>query len=285
MNKKPLITLYTPGNKPELIEKASRFEPDGIIIDFEDAVPLNMKSEVRENISKNVIPNLNITALVRVNSEKEFLEDDVRAVTQKNIYGIALPMAESVSQVKFVDEIISDEEAKKGLEKNSIKLLLLIETALGVIKCFDICSAAERVESIVFGSAQDGDLQRDLRSDWSIDGFELNYSWSRSLVEARAAKMPYVLDGAYGGINDLEGLRAECELSKRLGYDGRTLIHPSHIKVAREAYEPDPKEIDLYTRMVAAFEDAEKKGQAAITFENKLVDYAMYKKARDFIDR
>lgn len=285
MNKKPLITLYTPGNKPELIEKASRFEPDGIIIDFEDAVPLNMKSEVRENISKNVIPNLNITALVRVNSEKEFLEDDVRAVTQKNIYGIALPMAESVSQVKFVDEIISDEEAKKGLEKNSIKLLLLIETALGVIKCFDICSAAERVESIVFGSAQDGDLQRDLRSDWSIDGFELNYSRSRSLVEARAAKMPYVLDGAYGGINDLEGLRAECELSKRLGYDGRTLIHPSHIKVAREAYEPDPREIDLYTRMVAAFEDAEKKGQAAITFENKLVDYAMYKKARDFIDR
>jgi len=285
MNKKPLITLYTPGNKPELIEKASRFEPDGIIIDFEDAVPLNMKSEVRENISKNVIPNLSITALVRVNSEKEFLEDDVRAVTQKNIYGIALPMAESVSQVKFVDEIITDEEAKKGLEKNSIKLLLLIETALGVIKCFDICSAAERVESIVFGSAQDGDLQRDLRSDWSIDGFELNYSRSRSLVEARAAKMPYVLDGAYGGINDLEGLRAECELSKRLGYDGRTLIHPSHIKVAREAYEPDPKEIDLYTRMVAAFEDAEKKGQAAITFENKLVDYAMYKKAKDFIDR
>ena len=285
MNKKPLITLYTPGNKPELIEKASRFEPDGIIIDFEDAVPLNMKSEVRENISKNVIPNLSITALVRVNSEKEFLEDDVRAVTQKNIYGIALPMAESVSQVKFVDEIISDEEGKKGLEKNSIKLLLLIETALGVIKCFDICRAAERVESIVFGSAQDGDLQRDLRSDWSIDGFELNYSRSRSLVEARAAKMPYVLDGAYGGINDLEGLRAECELSKRLGYDGRTLIHPSHIKVAREAYEPDPKEIDLYTRMVAAFEDAEKKGQAAITFENKLVDYAMYKKAKDFIDR
>lgn len=285
MNKKPLITLYTPGNKPELIEKASRFEPDGIIIDFEDAVPLNMKSEVRENISKNVIPNLSITALVRVNSEKEFLEQDVRAVTQKNIYGIALPMAESVSQVKFVDEIISDEEAKKGLQKNSIKLLLLIETALGVIKCFDICSAAERVESIVFGSAQDGDLQRDLRSDWSIDGFELNYSRSRSLVEARAAKMPYVLDGAYGGINDLEGLRAECELSKRLGYDGRTLIHPSHIKVARESYEPDPKEIDFYTRMVVAFEDAEKNGQAAITFENKLVDYAMYKKAKDFIDR
>ena len=285
MNNKPLITLYTPGNKPELIEKASRFEPDGIIIDFEDAVPLNLKSEVRDNISENIIPKLDITALVRVNSEKEFLENDLRAVTQENIYGIALPMAESVAQVKFVDEIISDEEKKKGLEKNSIKLLLLIETALGVIKCFDICSAAERVESIVFGSAEDGDLQRDLRSDWSIEGFELNYSRSRSLVEARAAKMPYVLDGAYGGIADLEGLRAECELSKRIGYDGRTLIHPSHIKIAREAYEPDPQEIEYYIKMVEVFEEAEKNGLAAITFENKMVDYAMYKKAKVFLDR
>jgi citrate lyase subunit beta/citryl-CoA lyase len=284
MNNKPLITLYTPGNKPELIEKASRFEPDGIIIDFEDAVPLNMKSEVRDNISLNIIPKLNITTLVRVNSEKEFLEDDLRAVVNKNIYGIALPMAESVSQVKFVDQILTEQEKKVGLEKNSIKLLLLIETALGVIKCYDICSAAERVESIVFGSAQDGDLQRDLRSDWSIEGFELNYSRSRSLVEARAAKLPYILDGAYGGINDLDGLKSECELSKRIGYDGRTLIHPSHIKIAREAYEPNPKEIELYSRMVIAFEEAVKNGQAAITFENKLVDYAMYKKAKAFLD-
>ena len=76
MNNKPLITLYTPGNKPELIEKASRFEPDGIIRDFEDAVTLNLKSEVRDNISKNIIPKLDITALVRVNSEKEFLENE-----------------------------------------------------------------------------------------------------------------------------------------------------------------------------------------------------------------
>ena len=132
MNKKPLITLYTPGNKPELIEKASRFEPDGIIIDFEDAVPISMKSQVRDNIAQNIIPNLNITTLVRVNSEKEFLEDDLRAVVHKNIYGIALPMAESVSQVKFVDQVLTDQEKKVGLEKNSIKLFLLIETPHGL---------------------------------------------------------------------------------------------------------------------------------------------------------
>ena len=77
MNNKPLITLYTPGNKPELIEKASRFEPDDNNRFFEDAVPLNLKSEVRDNISKNIIPKLDITAFSQVNSEKEFLENDL----------------------------------------------------------------------------------------------------------------------------------------------------------------------------------------------------------------
>jgi len=285
MNKKPLITLYTPGNKPELIEKASRFEPDGIVIDFEDAVPLSMKSEVRDNVSKNVLPKLSITTLIRVNSEIEFLEDDLNAVVGPYIYGIALPMAESVEQVQFADKIITKLERERGLEPNSIKLLLLIETALGVVKCYDICSAAKRVESIVFGSAEDGDLQRDLHSGFSIDGFEMNYSRSKSLVDARAAKLPYILDGAFSGIHDLDALRLECELSKSIGYDGRTLIHPSHVAVARKAYEPDPKLIGYYQRMIEAFEEAEKKGLAAITFENKLVDYAMYKKGKVYLDR
>ena len=102
-------------------------------------------------------------------------------------------------------------------------------------------------------------------------------------LEARAAGLPYVLDGAWSGIQDLDGLRAECTISRRIGYDGRTLIHPKHIAIAREIYEPDPDEVAYYTRLLAAFEDAERQGLAAITFEGKLVDYAMYKKARLFL--
>ena len=82
---------------------------------------------------------------------------------------------------------------------------------------------------------------------------------------------------------DLDGLKAECTLSRRIGYDGRTLIHPSHVAIAREAYEPDAAQIDYYKRLIAAFDEAEKQGLAAITFENKLVDYAMYKKAKLFL--
>lgn len=281
-NKRPLITLYTPGNRIDLIEKAGRFDPDGIVIDFEDAVPIEMKSKVRQDISE-FLPKLQTLALVRVNSEPQFLEDDLTAVVSEHIYGVGLPMAETVEQVENADRMITRLERERGLEPDSVKLLLLIETAKGVAKCFDVCSAASRVESVVFGSAEDGDLQRDLHCAFSVDGPEMNYSRSRVLVEARAAGLPYVLDGAWSGIQDLDGLRAECEISKRIGYDGRTLIYPKHIAIAREAYAPDPGEIDYYTRLLEAFQKAEKEGQAAITFEGKLVDYAMYKKAKLFL--
>lgn len=280
--KRPLITLYTPGNRPDLIEKAARFEPDGIVIDLEDSVPTQLKEKARQEVT-DILPRVDTMALVRVNSEAQFLEDDLTAVVSEHIYGIGLPMAESVEQVENTDRIITRLERERGLEPDSIKLLLLIETARGVAKCFDLCSAAKRVESVVFGSAEDGDLQRDLHCAFSIDGPELNYSRSRVLVEARAAGLPYVLDGAWSGVQDLDGLRAECTLSRRIGYDGRTLIHPKHVAIAREIYEPDPDEIGYYTRLIEAFEEAEKKGLAAINFEGKLVDYAMYKKAKLFL--
>ena len=284
MDNRPLITLYTPGNRPDLIEKAGRFEPDGIVIDFEDAVPLDLKVRVRGEIAE-LLPKLDPSraVLVRVNNRPDFLADDLAAIVGPHIYGVALPMAEEPDQVREVDRAITRLERERGLEPGSVRLLLLIETALGVVRCFDLCRAAERVESVVFGSAEDGDLQGDLHSAWSIDGPEINYSRSRVLVEARAAGLPYVLDGAYSGIRDLEGLRAESIISRRIGYDGRTLIHPSHVAVAREVYAPDPGEIDYYTRLIAAFEEAEKRGLAAITFEDKLVDYAMYKKAKVFL--
>jgi len=280
--KRPLITLYTPGNRPDLVEKAARFDPDGIVIDLEDSVPIDLKGTARQQVAE-ILPRLETMNLVRVNSEAQFLEDDLTAVVSEHIYGIGLPMAETVEQVENADRIMARLERERGLEPDSVKLLLLIETARGVAKCFDLCTAAGRVESVVFGSAEDGDLQRDLHCAFSIDGPELNYSRSRVLVEARAAGLPYVLDGAWSGVQDLDGLRAECTLSKRIGYDGRTLIHPKHVAIAREAYEPNPDEIAYYTRLLEAFEEAEKKGLAAINFEGKLVDYAMYKKAKLFL--
>ena len=277
--KKPLITLYTPGNRPEFIEKASKYNPDAIIIDLEDAVPIDLKEKARLEIA-DIIPRLEVDCLVRVNSEPEYLEEDLKAVVSRHIYGIVLPMAETVASIKKVDGILTVLEKERNLPPNSIKLLLLIETAQGVLRCFELASAASRVDTVAFGSAEDGDLQRDLRCSWSIEGTELLYARSKVLLEARAAGLEYVLDGAFSDIKDDEAIRKDCILSKRLGYDGRTLIHPKQLAIAREAYLPDAEELNYYRRLVGAFEEAVEKGLAAISFEGKLVDYAMYKKAQ-----
>ena len=275
----PLISLYTPGSRPELIEKAARYDPDAIIIDLEDSVAVERKESARRAVAA-LLPSLSLPALVRVNSEPEYLEHDLTAVISPQLYGIALPMAEGGGDVRNADAMIARLERERGLAPDSVKLVPLIETALGVHRCFEIATAAPRVESVAFGSAEDGDLQRDLKSAWSVEGTELLYARSKVLLEARAARLPYVLDGAFSEIGNEEALRADCRLSKRLGYDGRTLIHPSQVAPARELYAASAEDVAYYRRLVAAFEEAEAAGRAAIALEGKLVDYAMYKKAQ-----
>lgn len=275
----PLISLYVPGSRPELIEKAAKYGPDAILIDLEDAVAIDRKESARHEVSE-LIPSLSLPVLVRVNSEPEYLEKDLTAVVSSHLYGVALPMAEGADAVHNADTIIAGLERERGLPPDAIKLIPLIETALGVHRCFEIATAASRVESVAFGSAEDGDLQRDLKAAWSVEGTELLYGRSKVLLEARAAKLPYVLDGAFSDIGNEDALRADCRLSKRLGYDGRTLIHPSQVAPAREMYMPSPEEVAYYRRLVAAFEEAEAAGRGAIALEGKLVDYAMYKKAQ-----
>jgi citrate lyase subunit beta / citryl-CoA lyase len=279
---KPLITLYTPGNRKEFVEKGAKYNPDALIVDLEDAVPRDLKEKVRGEVTE-LIPKLGVPCLVRVNNEPQFLEGDLKAVVSLHLYGVLLPKAETVEQIKWVDGVMSGLEKEKHLPPNSVRLLLLIESALGVAKCFEVASAAARVDTVVFASAEDGDLQRDLKCAWSVEGTEMLYARSKVLLDARAAGLKYVLDGAFSDIKNDEALRKDCILSKRLGYDGRTLIHPKQLPIAREVYLPSPEEVEYYKRLATAFKEAESKGVAAISFEGKLVDYAMYRKAKEFL--
>jgi citrate lyase subunit beta/citryl-CoA lyase len=280
--KRPLMTLYTPGNRKEFVEKAVKYNPDAIIVDLEDAVPIDLKERVRWEVAE-LIPTLDVPCLVRINSEPQYLEEDLKAVVSRHIYGVVLPKAESVQLIRTVDDILNSLEKERSLPSNSIRLLLLIETALCVERCFEVASAAARVDTVIFASAEDGDLQRDLKCSWSVEGIELLYARSKVLLDARAAGLKYVLDGAFSDIKNDDALRKDCILSKRLGYDGRTLIHPKQLSIAREAYLPTPQELEYYKRLVVAFKEAESKGLAAISFEGRLVDYAMYRKAKEFL--
>ena len=281
---KPLITLYIPGTREDMILKSAKYEPDAIIIDLEDTVPMDLKAETRTRIA-DLIPQLSLPPIVRINNEPDLIEDDLKAVASDKINCILIPMAEDVDVIKDADRIVTKIEKDQGYEPDSIKFILMMESVLGVMRCYDLATSATRVESVAFGSAEDGDLQRELGCGFSIEGTEMMYARSKVLLEARAAKLPYVLDGAFSAVKDLDALRADCTLSRRLGYDGRTLIHPSHIAVAREAYALPEVELAHYQKAVEEFEVAEKNGEAAVQVYGKLIDYAMYKQAKSVLAR
>ncbi len=280
----PLITLYTPGIRPELITKAARYNPDAVIIDLEDTVPRAKKPDVRGEIA-DLIPTLENRPLVRVNNEEEFLVDDLRATVTANTLGIILPKVETVDNLAVVDKTMAAAEKEAGLDTDSVPLILQIESALAVLNCYELCSALPRVASVTFGSAEDGDLQQDLGCAYSIEGTELLYARSKVLLDARAAKLPYVLDGAFSEIGNDEALRADCVLSRRLGYDGRTLIHPGQIEVARSVYALSAEQSAHYKQVVREFEAALKRGDASIKVNDRLIDYAMYNQARSVLTR
>ncbi len=215
-------------------------------------MPPDRKNQVRQDIAE-ILPSVAMPVIVRVNNEPDFLEADLRAMTNEHVYGLFLPKAEDPAQIRQVDAIMGEVERERGLAADSVKLMPMMETALGVLRCYELASAAPRVETISFGSAEDGDLQGDLHCAWSVEGTELLYARSKVLLDARAARLPYVLDGAFSDIKNEEALRADCELSKRLGYDGRTLIHPGQVGPARESYAASAEEMDYYRRLIEAF--------------------------------
>jgi citrate lyase subunit beta/citryl-CoA lyase len=274
MKKNPVL-LFVPGNRKEFFEKAAKYQPDAIIIDLEDAVAIHLKEQVRAEVAE-IIPKMDTECIVRVNNEPEYLEKDLEAVVSKHIFGIMLPKVEAMENLKEADAILAGLEKKRGLEPDSIKLLIMIETALGVIRCYELAKALRRNYSVVCSSGEGGDLQTGLNC-----GFPgLYYSRAKILLDSKAAGIPCILDGVWSDIKNEEGLKTDCLLSKELGYDGRALIYPKHIAIARQVYSPSPEELAYYRRMLEAFAKAEAQGLAAVSFEGQMIDYANIKKAK-----
>ncbi|MGE5523231.1 MAG: HpcH/HpaI aldolase/citrate lyase family protein [Rhodospirillaceae bacterium] len=283
---KPLRTaLFAPGIKDRVMAKALESGADAVILDLEDSVPVAAKTEARKLVGQTIAMaatrDKRPAIYVRTNSAAtRVLDDDLDAVVQPGLDGIFLPKAETVDDVLQTAQIIERCETARGMSTQTVEIVLMIESALGVYRCYDMLTASPRVASACIGGARDGDLQTDLGCSWSIEGTELMYARSKVLLDTRAAGKLYPLDGVFSDLEDEAGLRQDSRLSARLGYVGRTVIHPKQIAPVREAYAVPEAEVAYYREVVAEFEAAEKKGEAAIVVAGKLVDYAMYARAK-----
>ena len=287
---KPLrVALFAPGSKERVMAKALESGADAVIFDLEDSVPVASKSEARALVAQAIEAAASASAplvTVRVNAVATgLLEDDLAAIVKPGLAAIFLPKAEHVEEISKTAALLDRCERAAGMTAGAVEIVPMLESALGVHRCFDLLRASPRVATSCIGSAQDGDLQTDLGCAWSIDGPELLYARSKVVLDTRAAGKLYPLDGVFSNIGDEEGFVRDSTLSARLGYVGRTVIHPKQIAPARRAYAVAQKDVEYYARVVKEFEAVEQTGAAAaIVVEGKLVDYAMYSRARSVLE-
>lgn len=281
--------LFAPGINDRVMTKALVSGADGVIFDLEDSVAMAAKPEARKLVAVRIdavaaAGNPAPGIFVRTNSPATgMLEADLSAVVRPGLDMIFLPKGETVEEIKACATMLDQYEAAKGMKAGSVEICLMIESALGVYNCYNLIKASPRVTATCIGSARDGDLQTDLGCGWSLEGTELLYARSKVLNDTRAAGA-YPLDGVFSDIADEAGLIKDSTLSARLGFLGRTPIHPKQIAPIRKAYAVPDSEVVWYTRVVSEFEAAEKTGVAAIAVEGKLIDYAMYQRARRVLE-
>lgn len=282
------VALFAPGSNERVMTKAMASGADAVILDLEDSVPLNFKAEARALVAKAIdsATRPGPAIYVRVNSAATaFLADDLAAVVRPGLDAIMLPKAETVEDVQRTADEIERHETSHNMKAGRVAIVLMIESALGVHCCFDMIKAEPRVAATCIGGARDGDLQTDLGCSWSIEGTELLYARSKVLLDTRAAGgHVHPLDGVFSDLNDEAGLIQDTKLSARLGFIGRTVIHPKQIAPVRQAYALPADEAAYYRKVVTEFEAAEKSGVAAITVEGKLVDYAMFERAKRVLE-
>jgi len=284
---KPVRTaLFAPGIKDRVMGKALAAGADAVILDLEDSVPLATKAEARTLVAKTIdgaAANPSRPGIyVRVNAASTgLLADDLEAVVRPGLDAVLLSKTENIEDVGQTAGSLDRLEKARGVKAGAVEIILQIENALGVYNCFNLIKASPRVAATCFGSARDGDLQTDLGCSWSIEGTELLYARSKVLLDTRAAGANiHPLDGVFADLNDEAGLLADSKLSARLGYIGRTVIHPKQIAPVKAAYAVPEADVAYYQKIATEFAVAEKTGTAAIAVDGKLVDYAMAQRAR-----
>lgn len=200
------------------------------------------------------------------------------------LVGLIAPKVDTRDEVLLWDRLIGELEQARGVAPGATLFVPSVESARGVIFAYEIATAAARNVSLSFGGARDGDLNTDLGCTWSLDGPEMLHARQHVLVAARAARFTTPLDGVFVDIRDTAGFERDTDLSRRLGYRGRKLIHPSQIEPCNRLYRATAAELDYYARVLEAFDAAVAQGRASTTVDGKMIDVAMAHAARRVLE-
>ncbi len=267
--------LYLPGNEPKFMINAGIHKPDAIILDLEDSVAPVEKDAARVLV-RNALRQVDFYGaerMVRINQLPKGLKD-LEYIIPHNIHVILIPKCESSNHVNQIDKRIKEILNKKNI-KESVFLMPIIESGLGVIKAYEIASSSENIVALAIGLE---DYTADIGAERTQEGKESFFARSQVVNAARAAGVQPI-DTVYSDVTDMDGLRRSVNEAKSLGFEGKGCIHPRQIKVIHDAFAPTEREIEKAKRIVSAFERAEKEGLGVVSLGSKMIDPPVVKRA------
>jgi len=271
--------LYLPGNSPSLMINAGIHKPNGIILDLEDAVAATKKEEARYLV-RNALRSIDFYGaerMVRINQVPAGLAD-LDYIVPHNGNLILVPKCESADQIRQVNNRIDEIKKAKNITGN-IWLMPIIESALGVLKAFEIANC-ENVVALAIGLE---DYTADLGTRRTNEGSESFFARSMVVNACKAAGIQ-AIDSVFSDIADMEALKQNVLRSKALGFDGMGCIHPRQIRVIHDNFAPDEAEIDKAKKIVNAFIEATEKGLGVVSLGTKMIDPPVVKRAQHTIN-
>ena len=278
--------MFVPGHRQRMIDKAFGLNTDAIMLDIEDGVAPNEKDTARKNIAESLgrekTPG-SPARYVRMNAIGHARMDaDLTAVLRPGLEGLVCPKVDTPDEVRNVDGILNEREPKLKMERGSIKLLIAVESPRGLINAPAIAAASQRIVGLMFG-AEDFGREIGLPTVREAEARDLVYARSAMVVAAAAAHVQAV-DGVWVDLNDSQGLLGFAKQSRRLGFSGMSLIHPSQIDAINTVFSPTPEEIDYSRQVLQAFEAAQARGDGSIAFGGQLIDRPIVERARRTIE-
>ena len=277
--------LYMPATDWRKIEKAAtELDADSVCLDLEDGVALNAKAEARDTVvyALQTLDFRHSEKLVRINSmDSGLAEEDLPAVLPAHPDGLVVPKVRNANHIQWLHEQLSSAEDRYGWKRGSLNLILIIESAWGIVELDEIVKASPRIAALVFGAE---DFASDIGAVRTKEAFEVLYARSKVVTYAKARGL-HAIDIVYSDFRDPEGFTAEAHQGMRMGYTGKQIIHPNQIPLIHSVYMPTQEEIAHARRIVEAHNAHQQSGTGAFALDGKMVDMPVVKQAELVLQR
>jgi citrate lyase subunit beta / citryl-CoA lyase len=264
--------LYVPGDSSKMLQRSATISSDLLLLNLEDGVAASQKASARANIA-DALRSIDFgyrETVVRINPPNgEIGKLDVAEIVPARPDGICLPKVETAAEIRSADAAIREAEIRYGLPEGSIRIHAMIESAAGVMNSADIAAASSRMASLIFGSA---DYASDLRCLPGEDRQELLFAIQWIVTAARSAGID-AIDAPCFDLRNQDLLEKESIQARRLGYSGKSVLHPNQLEAINRIFDVTPEEIAWAEKTIAELDNAENnKGKALSTVDGILID-------------